>query len=343
MKRQLQFTCLLIVCMAAGAFARNPDGTLSTIQTPNNGLPAITTAGEHFTALLREEAALSLRSSDGERVPVAITSEPVAARHGYLEVTCKVPNDTPPGGYELVADTGGKPDINKRAVFVLKQWPEEYTVAHVTDTHIGSDRNPRSSVEIAADVFEEVNSSDASFVLVTGDLTDNGEPREFKQFLKVLDTCRLPTFVCPGNHDRLADNYENVFGDVTYMFRFGDDGYIAFDTKDYVTADALDVQNELLQRFRRAIKPARWSIGFTHRYEPGMGIRSQIVLFVDNPLDHLVFGHWHRKNEPDESIVPWGKTSMTATPAAINGALRYIDVTRKGIIPREPVRAVKLR
>ncbi len=343
MKRQFQFICLLVLCIATGAFARNPDGALSTIQTPNNGLPVITTAGQNFTALLREEAKLSLRSPDGKPIPITITSEPVAARRGCVEVECGIGHDTPPGAYELVADTGGQTDINRRAVYVVEQWHEEYTVAHVTDTHVGSDRNPRSSVEIAADVFEEVNKSDASFVLVTGDLTDNGELHEFKQFLKVLDTCRLPTFVCPGNHDRLADNYENFFGAVTYMFRFGQDGYLAFDTKDYVTADALGVQDELLQRFRRAIKPARWSIGFTHRYEPGMGIRSQIILFVDNPLDHLVFGHWHRKNEPDESIVPWGKTSLTATPAAINGALRYIDVTRKGIIPGEPVRAVKLR
>jgi hypothetical protein len=85
---------------------------------------------------------------------------------------------------------------------------------------------------------------------------------------------------------------------------------------------------------------ARWIVGFSHRYEIGQGIRSQLILFVDNPLDHLIFGHWHRDSE---DVVPWGTTPYTSTPAAINGTMRYFDVSPRGVSSRRPERVAEIR
>jgi len=87
--------------------------------------------------------------------------------------------------------------------------------------------------------------------------------------------------------------------------------------------------------FRRRLIASRWTIGFTHRYEPDMGLRSQTILFVDDPLDILLFGHKHRENRKDERVVPWGTTPIVITPAAIDGALRLVEVGEYRIVPGE--------
>jgi len=211
--------------------------------------------------------------------------------------------------------------------------PNDYPVVHVTDVHIGkANRDPAPDVMFRR-LIEHVNGIKAAFVLITGDVTENGTPEQFRTFIEILDTCVLPTFVCVGNHDRQGLNYENTFGPLVYSFQYGPDGFLVFDTKDFITADNLDAQVGELQRLRRAIKPSRWSIGVTHRYEPSMSMRSQLVLFVDDPLDGLLFGHWHRESEVKS--VPWGTTPIVVTPAAVDGAWRLILVTQTGIHPQE--------
>ena len=338
---RLAATAAMALALCPGAAARQPDGTLGLIQQPNNGMPALVLPGERFDAVLLEQAALSL--SDGETAyPLEAVWRPLPG--GRMQASCQTPRALPAGHYALRASTAQRHDENPRAVYVLESFPERYVVAHVSDTHIGKDkRHPRPSEAILRDVFQSVNASEASLVLVTGDLTEHGEAAEFNTFITVLDTCTRPTFVCPGNHGRPGLNHERFFGSRAYMFRFGQDGYLSFDTKDLVTADELGAQDADLERFRRALRPSRWSIGFTHRYEPMMGMRSQLVLFVDNPLDYLLFGHWRRENTPEEQIAPWGMTRVTAGPAAIDGRIRFIDVAPEGILPREPVKAAETR
>ncbi len=328
--RRIAFSVALLLATAAGA--RQPDGTLGLIQTPNDGVPAVVEPGGVFEAVLEEEAKLSLEGG-GAVYPLSVTFSAVPG--GKVAGRCVLPPDLPEGSYALCVEADNRSDRNVRAVHVFDPFPEYYVIAHVSDTHLGKDqRHPRPSDAIIGDVFRSVNESDATFVLVTGDLTETGGPEEFQRFLAVLDTCTLPTFVCPGNHDRQALNYEQFFGTLSYRFRFGQDGYLAFDTKDFITADELGPQDGALQRYRREIRDARFSVGFTHRYEPFMGMRSQLALFVDNPLDFLLFGHWHRENSDEEKHLPWGKTRMSVVPAAIDGKLRLLDMTAKGLIPR---------
>ncbi|MBI4560005.1 MAG: metallophosphoesterase [Candidatus Hydrogenedentes bacterium] len=330
MKRSFPAVLLLITVSAA---ARDAEDALALIRTPHNGFPAVILPGGTFDAVLSEKA--ELRLVDGDKgVALAVTGQPLLG--GKWQAECTVPLDVPPGSYVLEARTDTKQDRTVRAVFVRDKFAEYYVLAHVTDTHVGSNRNAQASEDIFRNVIKAVNTSQAALVLVTGDVTDGGEIEQFRAFINILDTCTLPTFVCAGNHDRQALNYERFFEPDTYLFRFAQDGYISFDTKDSVVADELGPQNADLEVFRRAIKPCRWSIGLSHRYEPDMGMRSQLTLFVDDPLDYFIFGHWHRANREDEKKVPWGTTPIVVTPAAINGAIRLIDVSPLGIRPRTP-------
>ncbi len=335
--------CMAALCLFGvhGALpvagAREADGTLGLIQLPNNGVPVIIAPGATFEAILTEPAAMFLEGS-GEQYALEGLWTPLPGDR--VKVACATPDTIPPGAYTIVAATDAKTDRTPRSVYIRESFPEIYSIAHVTDTHIGKDRRyPRRSDDIIRDVFRAVNEDDIAMALITGDLTEGGEEDECRRFLALLDLCDAPTFVCAGNHDRKDTNYERFFGPLFYMFTFGQDGYLVFDTKDFVTADDLGAQPGALERFRRILKPSRWTVGVTHRYEPSMGMRAQISLFLDNPLDFLVFGHWHRENTEQEKTTPWGHTRMIVTPAAIDGRIRIIDMTARGMLPR-PVQQV---
>lgn len=319
-------TAMLLLGLCGAATARNADGTLGLIQAPHGGMPVLTEPGGAFEVLLREPADLRLEGAHTLVLDPVWTPVP-----GGSLGRCVLPANAPEGAYAITVP--GR-DSNARAVYVRNGFPEVYAFAHITDTHVGSERHPRASADIVREVFAAASASDALFVAVTGDVTHNGTPDQFRAFLALLDACALPTFVQAGNHDRADTHFEQFFGSGIYRFQFGPDGYLAFDTKDYLVADELTAQDGLLERYRRELKPVRWSIGLTHRFEPNMGMRAQMVLFVDNPLDYLVFGHWHRENRKDERVVPWGRTRMVATPAAIDGTYRIIDVTVQGLRPR---------
>lgn len=324
---------------ALNATGRGPDGELTLIETPNNGVPVVVKAGGTFEARLAGEADLALAGETGV-FPLDAAFEPLPG--GRQRAACRVPEDTPPGTYALEATAGGETDHNGRAVFVVAAFPETYTFAHLTDTHIGSNRHPRTSEAIMRDMAAYLNEKAPDFVVITGDLTENGTWEQHRAFMGLIDLIEAPVFVCPGNHDRNGLNYEHAFGPVTYRFWFGEDGYLSFDSKDFRVAYGAGPQDGLLERYRREIKPARWSIGLTHRYDADMGMRCQLALFVDNPLDHLFFGHYHRANHEGEDETPWGRTGITLTPAGIDGVVRFVQVTQGGIRPGPPEQAVPI-
>jgi len=324
---------VVFLAFAVSAAARAPNGTLQLLRLPNNGIPAIVIPGGSFEALLGKQARIQLVNGEPGAAGLELSAEWTDVPGGTVKARCTVPENTPPGTYTLEARVGDEMDRNVRSVFVRASFPEYYLVAHLTDTHIGSPGNAAKNFAAALKAAED---SSAAFILITGDLTDGGEPEQFQQFIAILDSSALPTFVCPGNHDRKALHYEHFFGPGAYLFQFGQDGYLSFDTKDFIPADTLGEQDAQLEIFRRQIKGCRWSVGFTHRYESVMGMRSQIVLFADDPLDHLIFGHWHRANTEEERTVPWGGTRVTVTPATFDGNLRLFDVSAQGIKPREP-------
>ncbi len=327
-------TALVLVLLLAvlPAAARQEDGLLGLIQRPNNGVPALVLPGGQFDARLGARAELAMEGPQG-RYPLEATWTLLPG--GQFQARCTIPEAAPPGTYALAATSDQGADNNLRSLYVFEAFPEYYTVAHVSDTHLGKVREgKRPPLDVNTELFTALNDADAHLVLVTGDLTEGGRPEEFRRLLGVLDRCAAPTFVCPGNHDRNALHYERFFGPCYYRFRFGQDGYLAFDTKDFVTADELGPQDGFLQRARRELKACRFTIGFTHRYEPTMGMRSQLSLFVDNPLDLLLAGHWHRENTAEERALPWGKTALSVVPAAVDGYARLLDMTAKGLIPR---------
>ena len=327
---------LLVASLIASA--READGALGLIRSPHDGSPALVRRGETFPVMLTVRARLELRNGDAS-TPLAVAwAEPLQGlEHGI----CTVPADAPVGLMALHAQTDSVEDTCGRAVLVVDDFPTEYLVAHLSDWELGgANHHPNDTAAILARVIERVNASGAYFVLVTGDLTANGTDAEFRAALGLLDACILPTFVTPGANDVKQGRYTDYFGEtLTRVFRFGEDAFLTYDTAQPNPLSDEDEQVADLYRLRRDTRAARWSIGFTHRIDPNQGMRGQLVLFADDPLDYLLFGSWHRANREGESRLPWGRTRIIVAPAAADGALRLIGIGQGGITP-QPVEYV---
>ena len=322
MMRFLILSCLFLCGLAHG---RSQDQSLSFILTPNNGVPAIT-AGEAFPVHLEVEADLKLADDAGNNYPLTVTWTHVTELSAKGMAT--PPSDCPPGVYTLFIMDGETIDYSENAVWIVDSYPLQYRFAHISDLHIGR----AGAMEMAQRIRDAIHASEASFVLITGDLTEDASPESFRMVVSLLNTFQKPTFVVPGKQDRDDQSYEQFFGSADYAFRFGEDGYLGFDSKHLFMTDDLGAQDGFLHRAVRDLKLSRWMIGFTHRYEGMMGMRSQLLLFGDNPLHYLLFGYRHAENTVEEKTVPWGTTRISVVPAAVDGAWRLVDVGVQGVL-----------
>ncbi|MBN2312014.1 MAG: hypothetical protein JXR94_23755, partial [Candidatus Hydrogenedentes bacterium] len=244
---------------------------------------------------------------------------------------CRVPANAPPGAYALAATAGSRTDWNGRAVYVRESFPDTYRIAHVAGSAITAARGAADGAFGRA--IEALNEAGPAFAVITGDLTREGTADQFRRFLELLDTCAFPTFVCAGPRDHQNGLYESTFGTSPEVFSFGADAFLTFDSTGAGVPDDRGAQPGGIYRARRAIRPARWSVGFTYRYGPDLPMRTQIALFVDDPLDALIV----QATVPgDLDAVPWGRIPVISAPPAGQGAFRLIELAPRRILPAPP-------
>lgn len=313
---------------ALSAAARQEDGRLGLVLTPNNGMPAVRAPGESFEITARREpGSLAL---EGEAGAYPLETGPWRSLGGgRLRAAAVLPAHMPPGAYALAADDGERVEGMPRAVFVLDRIPEYYILAHVAGPRVSGGGNA-----IVEGLFDAINASDAALCIVTGGLTEDGAPAQYRALLALLDRLAIPSYVVPGPGGA-GDHYAEFFGPGDYWFNFGLDGYLAIDARGVIPAGGFGRQDGDLQRFRGIIKPQRRSIGLASHYDPAMGLRAQLSLFHDDPLDWLLTGAGPR-DTPEAIPIPWGRTRRLVTPEARTGALRFIDMTARDAMPRAP-------
>src|SRR5262245_6213568 len=102
-------------------------------------------------------------------------------------------------------------------------------LAQLSDPHIrlGDDAPDRALAAAVAAVAALDPAPDA--VLVSGDLADTGDPREYARVRELLAPLPMPYHVLPGNHDDVAA-LEAVFGPVSYAADVGDLRLVALDS-----------------------------------------------------------------------------------------------------------------
>jgi 3',5'-cyclic-AMP phosphodiesterase len=85
-------------------------------------------------------------------------------------------------------------------------------LAQISDPHVSAN-DPGSAAALAAAV-EEIGRLEAAptAVLLSGDLTDTGEPRDYDLLRELLEPLAMPVHPLPGNHDD-RDALRAAFGD----------------------------------------------------------------------------------------------------------------------------------
>lgn len=116
-------------------------------------------------------------------------------------------------------------------------------VAQISDLHVRPEgqlyQGVADSNRMLGDAIRHLHALDRrpDLVLVTGDLVDEGEEREYAMARVILDELLIPYLVIPGNHDE-RENFRRAFADHTYLPR---DGPIHYCIDDYpVRVIALD-------------------------------------------------------------------------------------------------------
>ena len=119
--------------------------------------------------------------------------------------------------YDLrVTADGGLDDVTRHAVKVLAAYPDDFYFVHITDTHLptylyyyesGRRRPTARPASACATIINDVNIINPEFVLLTGDLVNEGEledylgSRYYSRAQQLLGEFQVPVFLTAGNHD----------------------------------------------------------------------------------------------------------------------------------------------
>ncbi|MEO2063537.1 MAG: PQQ-binding-like beta-propeller repeat protein [Christiangramia sp.] len=96
---------------------------------------------------------------------------------------------------------------------------QDFTFAHVTDTHIGTET---AAEDLNRTVRDLNTQKEIEFVLFTGDITEMGTDEEIAEAKSILDHLEIPYYIIPGNHD----TGWSESGGVSFIKTFGSDKFV---------------------------------------------------------------------------------------------------------------------
>jgi len=194
--------------------------TLTIIQKPLQNIPSFVMSGE--TLLINCEASPATTNWTAElvreqySVPLTITDANYNSTTTWWDIEAELPQVSITELYDLhVTGSGGVDDVTKSSVKVLSDFKNDYYFIQVTDTHLpdhqfsNSGGTPADSTEIndLRAVIADLNIINPEFVLVTGDLVNEGELEDYLEWRSYTRAQRLlleldvPMFLVSGNHD----------------------------------------------------------------------------------------------------------------------------------------------
>lgn len=109
-----------------------------------------------------------------------------------------------------------------------------FSFALLTDTHI-STSNPRPMEDLQRSIADINQNPNIEFVVVTGDLTENGDRASIEAIKSALDQLRVPYYAASGNHETTWSesgvmDFTRVFGDSRFAFSHNGMYFIGFNS-----------------------------------------------------------------------------------------------------------------
>jgi hypothetical protein len=194
--------------------------TLTVIQRPLLNIPAFAIPGSTLVIQCEADPATTGWTADIMRGPACVPLEVSEAVYDtstlWWKLEAVVPEVPAYGLYDLsVAAEGGVTDTTRHAVQVIPGFKDDYYFVHVTDPHLPTHRfyyesgaeNDSSEMVDLREVIADINIINPEFVLLTGDLVNEGELEDFldrRYYTKgqrMLTEFEVPVFLTAGNHD----------------------------------------------------------------------------------------------------------------------------------------------
>jgi len=253
-------------------------GFRGKIMYPWNATTAIVKAGDSFTVWFDAHTSQNIPNVvlRGPYHSVSIpkvtdqtgswTYDKVSGNTYNTRITVPVPAGTPEERYDLVLNTSAGEVISQSSVKVVKKYKTDYTIFHISDTHMAQGANINGHPQILFKIsgFVDIaNIIGPEMVFITGDLINDSanrfpDPQERADFfykghepagVKGVGAFNAATFSAAGNHDFLQNSqpysgqydvkskfWNKYHGLQSHHFKYGNtrcmivnDGWVDFD------------------------------------------------------------------------------------------------------------------
>ena len=194
--------------------------TLTILRKPLLNIPAIVAPGDTLRIDCAADPAVADWAAELRHgslvVPLAMLSAAYDAGTSWWHLDVQVPAVPLYELYDLhVSAEDRTEDLSWNAVRVIPGFKDSYYFIHITDTHLpthlyhnepGSEDDSTSVIDLR-EVIADINLINPEFVLLTGDLVNEGEledylyRRYYTRSQRLLAELQVPVYLTAGNHD----------------------------------------------------------------------------------------------------------------------------------------------
>jgi len=194
--------------------------TLTIIQRPIQNIPFIVVPGEIMPVQCDAPPNTTGWTAElihaHQSIMLAVQSAVYDPVGGWWTISVEIPDLKITGLYDLKVSANGLPeDISRNAVSVIREFKDDYYFIHITDPHLPTHLFLRDGISEAdtsemvdlREVIKDINIINPEFVLLTGDLVNEGELEEYQNLRyftkaqRLLTELKVPFYLTSGNHD----------------------------------------------------------------------------------------------------------------------------------------------
>jgi len=194
--------------------------TLTVVQRPILNIPSILMPDQDLTiTCFAPETTTNWEAElifDNITLPLNIENSNYDSNLKRWNLSAKIPQTQLYELYDLqIKASNNISDNVTNAVKIIDQYKDDYYFVHITDTHLPTHLfydEPQSAEDLSEiddlyEVIKDINLIQPEFVLLTGDLINEGELEDFEcrrnhtKAVDLLSKLEVPLYLVPGNHD----------------------------------------------------------------------------------------------------------------------------------------------
>ena len=153
-------------------------------------------------------------------------------------------------------------------------------------------------------VVEEINANDSKFVVLAGDLSNEGSDEQLQNIKSIFDNLKKPIYIVPGNHENnwsqsATKTFTDIWGDDRFVFESDSIIYIGINCGPYMKMGDGHIKQEdliwLKKELSNRVKPGKKVISINH-YPINSDLdnwQDYIAILQNFPTVAHLCGHYH--------------------------------------------------